>query len=131
MSIKVICTHQTAVDIPNVIQINELISGQFTNDEISVALEKTAGGTGDESFKSAAFDEWLCVLKGRIMCKIMGQDNDVEVGPGETVFIEKDSKWKPWFPEDAEFIAICKPAFRPERITIIEAELPVGATTTL
>ena len=88
--------HSIAVDIP-VLQINELIGGLSTKtDDISVVMEKAAVDSGDDSFKTCAFDEWLCVLKGRITCKIMSAPNgDVEVGPGETIFIAKNSTWKP------------------------------------
>jgi len=131
MSINVVAKHKIAVDIP-VLQINELISGLITNDDISVAIEKAAGDSGDEKFKTATFDEWLCVLKGRIICKIRGsKDNDIVVGPGETVFIQKNCIWKPWFPETAEFIAVCKPAFAPDRVKILETtepEVPVNTS---
>ena len=122
-TVKVIGKHAIAVDIP-VLQINELIGGLSCNtDEISVAMEKAAGNSGDESFKTCVFDEWLCVLKGKIICKIVGSPNeDVEVGPGETVFIKKGSSWKPQFPEATEFIAVCKPAFRPDRVEMLETK---------
>jgi len=86
---------------------------------------------GDENFKTCAFDEWLCVLTGKIVCKIMNSPNeDVVVGPGETVFIKKDSVWKPMFPESTEFIAVCKPAFRPDRVKMVETSGVAPANTT-
>ena len=120
-SVKVIGKHAIAVDIP-VLKINELVGGlSCKTDDISVAMEKAAGNSGDENFKTCAFDEWLCVLTGKIVCKIMNSPNeDVVVGPGETVFIKKDSVWKPMFPESTEFIAVCKPAFRPDRVKMVE-----------
>ena len=126
--VKVIGKHSIAVDIP-VLQINELIGGLSTKtDDISVAMEKAAADSGDDSFKTCAFDEWLCVLKGRITCKIMSAPNgDVEVGPGETIFIAKNSTWKPRFPEATEFIAVCKPAFRPDRVKMVDTEKGVPA----
>ena len=69
-TVKVIGKHTIAVDMP-VLQINELIGGLSCNtDEISVAMEKAAGNSGDESFKTCVFDEWLCVLKGKIIILI-------------------------------------------------------------
>ena len=106
-SVKVIGKHAIAVDIP-VLKINELVGGlSCKTDDISVAMEKAAGNSGDENFKTCAFDEWLCVLTGKIVCKIMNSPNeDVVVGPGETVFIKKDSVWKPMFPESTELSLI-------------------------
>jgi hypothetical protein len=60
------------------------------------------------------YEEWLCVTKGRCVTKTR-DGTEVVIEAGETAHIKFGSTWKPTFPVETSYIAICKPAFRPDR----------------
>lgn len=112
-SVKVIGSHSTVVEVPDVIKINELVGGVSTkSDDISVAYVKT-GEASEEPWLTMQYCEWLCVLEGQ--CIALVGDDKVTINSGETAFITAGSTWKPTFPVASTYIAICKPAFRPDR----------------
>ena len=95
------------------IKIDELVGGVSTkSDDISVAYVKT-GEASEEPWLTMQYCEWLCVLEGQ--CIALVGDDKVTINGGETAFIAAGSKWKPTFPVASTYIAICKPAFRPDR----------------
>ena len=83
------------------------------SDRISIALVKAAAGTS-EPWLTLQYDEWMCVLRGRMVLQQDGA-TDVAVGAGETVMIESGERFRPTFPEDCEYVPVCLPAFRPDR----------------
>jgi len=95
--------------------IDELVGNVASNeDTISVARVVVSAPTS-EPWLTLDYDEWLCVLKGRV--EIHYGDNKVlHVEAGQTCFVEKGERFKPVFPVgDTEYIPICLPAFKPER----------------
>lgn len=119
MVVKLVGAHAKVVDVPGVITIEELVGGVSTKDDaISVASTKTGAGAS-EPWLTMQYDEWLCVVKGQCVAKLNKDDTtgetDVVINEGQTGFIEKGSTWKPTFPVETEYIAICRPAFRPDR----------------
>jgi hypothetical protein len=68
----------------------------------------------DLSRLTMQYEEWLCVTKGRCIAKSRSGE-EVIIEAGETAYISKGSSWKPTFPVETSYIAICKPAFRPDR----------------
>ena len=57
----------------------------------------------------------MCVTKGRVIFDL-GDGTSVEAKAGETVVVEKGTRFQPIFPEaGAEYIPVCLPAFKPER----------------
>lgn len=95
--------------------IDELAGNVATkSDRISIAHVKISTPTS-EPWLTLDYDEWMCVLKGRMVLKY-SDDNSLEVVAGQTVFIEKGERFRPTFPEgDTEYVPVCLPAFRPDR----------------
>jgi len=119
------------------LKIDELVGniaskGQATQDRISIAYVQAKAGTA-EPWLTLQYDEWMAVRKGRVVIEF---DSDVPVSSGEvasnsekrrktlsqleatagqTIFIERGTHFHPTFPEDAEYIPVCLPAFRPDR----------------
>ena len=94
--------------------IDELAGNVATSeDRISIALVKVAKPTA-EPWLTLHYDEWICVVKGRMICKFDG--GEVEVKEGQTVKIDKGERFRPTFPDaGTEYIPVCLPAFRPDR----------------
>lgn len=114
MTPRVIGTALPVVEIPG-LTIRELTGNASTKqDTLSVAHEIISQPMS-EPWKTNRFDEWLCVLKGRIEI-IHSVDQTLTVKAGETCQVPKNERYRPVFPEaNTEFIAICLPAFKPER----------------
>lgn len=96
--------------------IHELAGNFATNyDKLSVGIVKIIKAT-NECWLTIGYDEWLCILKGRVI--IQSQEGEIEVQAGQTVLIEKGTQFRPVFPDiGTEFIPICCPAFSPELVT--------------
>jgi len=110
--------HQIVVDAP-LLTINELAGNVATKeDTLSIALVKASKGS-DEPWLNLKFDEWICVLKGQVVYEVQEHPNaplhKVEAKAGQTVRIQKNTRCKPTFPVDTEYIPVCIPAFRPDR----------------
>ena len=62
------------------------------------------------------FDEYTVVLSGSLM--IQTKDNKHIIGPGQAFSASKGTwvKYSTPFPEGAEYIAVCLPAFSPETV---------------
>lgn len=105
------------VEIPG-LTVRELMGNASTNlDTVSVAHE-TISQPMSEPWKINQFDEWLCVLKGKIEVKYGngGADQVLTVNAGETCQVLKGERYMPVFPEaGTEFLATCVPAFKPDR----------------
>lgn len=117
MAPHIIGTALNVVEIPG-LTVRELAGNASTNqDTLSVAHEFISAPSA-EPWKTNLFDEWLCVLKGKIEIK-HGQDDEIlTVNAGETCQVTKGERYRPMFPmADTEFLAICVPAFKPERCT--------------
>lgn len=94
--------------------IDELAGNVATQDDrISIAHVTAKAGTS-EPWLTLQYDEWICVLKGKIVLESVGNPS-VEVNAGQTVLVEKGERFKPSFPEDSEYVPVCLPAFRPDR----------------
>jgi len=95
--------------------IDELAGNVATQaDRISIAHVKISAPTS-EPWLTLDYDEWMCVLKGRMVLHY-GDGQTLEVGAGQTVFIDKGERFRPVFPDgETEYIPVCLPAFRPDR----------------
>lgn len=105
------------VEVPDVICIEEVVGGVSTKDDsISVACVKTGAGTS-EPWLTMQYEEWLHIRSGQCIAKTNKESSvgDVVINAGETAYIVKGSTWQPTFPVATEYIAICSPAFRPDR----------------
>lgn len=99
--------------------VDELVGNASTQqDTLSVAHVRYAQPGDDPVWLNVAYDEWMSVTKGRIEVQYYNGDKleTLHVGAGETCFIGKGERAKPIFPVgDTEYIAVCLPAFSPDR----------------
>jgi mannose-6-phosphate isomerase-like protein (cupin superfamily) len=68
------------------------------------------------SGQTPELDEYTVVLKG--VLTVATRDGDHRVGAGQAIIVEK-GEWVQYStpgPEDAEYIAVCIPAFSPEMV---------------
>jgi len=95
--------------------IDELAGNVATKDDrISIALSKANSPTS-EPWLTLHYDEWMCVLKGR-MVLLHSDGQKLEVVAGQTVLVESGERFRPTFPDgDCEYVPVCIPAFRPDR----------------
>jgi len=134
--IFIIGTSARVVDTPG-LKIEELAGnvaskGQPAQDRISIAYVQAKAGTA-EPWLTLQYDEWMAVRKGRVVVEFDGDlpapgDGNasssekrrktlskLEATAGQTIFIERGTRFHPTFPEDTEYIPVCLPAFRPDR----------------
>lgn len=119
------------VAVEGVFSIDEIVGNVATQeDNLSVAHVLVEKATA-EPWLTLHYDEWMCVLKGKVELHYMEQAStrDTEqlkiltIEKGGTAFIGKGERFRPVFPvDDAEYIAICLPAFAPHRCIREEEE---------
>lgn len=113
-SVRVVETDDLAID--------ELAGNVASNeDTLSVARVVVSKPTS-EPWLTLHYDEWICVLKGRVEMHFH-ENNDstkektvLTVEAGETCFVPEGQRFRPVFPiGDTEYVPVCIPAFKPER----------------
>jgi len=111
---KIIGTSQVVVDDGAGLTIKELVGNVASNDDrISIAHVKVSQ-PASEPWLTLHYDEYICVLSGRMV--LQHAKGELDVKAGQAVFIEKGERFKPTFPEGGtEYIPVCLPAFRPDR----------------
>ncbi|MBN2107811.1 MAG: cupin [Deltaproteobacteria bacterium] len=99
----------TAGGIPKIIQ--EFIGRVNTGTEtVSIAKMHSAAGWSEPG-QTPAFDEYTIVLQGTVCIKT--KEGLFEISAGQA-FIAPRGEWVQYStPEDAEYIAVCVPAFSP------------------
>merc|ERR1740130_1634181 len=123
---RVVGAATRVVDAPG-LSIDELAGNVATKqDTLSIALVKAAAGTA-EPWLTLHYDEWICVLKGKVVLEVPGDEPSVEVPAGSTVHIAPGERFRPSFPVDTEYVPVCLPAFRPDRCVREDSTLE-GAT---
>jgi hypothetical protein len=84
------------------------------NDDISIAYMNSPEGWSEPG-QAPDFDEYTFLIRGKL--HIETKNGEFELNPNEVAFAGK-GEWvkysSPW-PGGAEYIAICVPAFSPER----------------
>jgi len=111
-AISIVGTSERVVDAPG-LTIDELAGNVATkNDTISIAHVHAKKGT-KEPFLTLHYDEWICILKGKILFET--NDGNTTANAGQTVFIKSGTRFRPSFLEDSEYIPVCLPAFTPDR----------------
>lgn len=84
-------------------------------DELSIARMKSPQGWSEPA-QTPEFNEYTIVLEGILVVET--REGSFEIKPDEAVIAEK-GEWVTYstpFDGGAEYIAICKPAFSPERV---------------
>lgn len=124
MAPHIVGTAVPVVQIPG-LTVEELVGNAATKeDALSVAHEKISAPIS-EPWKTNDFDEWLCVLKGHI--DLLFADKVLNLSAGQTCMVPKGDRYRPVFPQaDTEFLAICQPAFTPERCRREESQPSTG-----
>lgn len=124
------------------------------NDTLSIAHVTVDHAPTKEPWLTIQYDEWICVLQGRIELHYYNNNNNnnndnnnnnvvdttdkndtknqnisiLSVRAGETVLVSKGERFRPVFPEvGTVYVPVCLPAFRPDRCAREEEE--VGAET--
>ena len=69
-----------------------------------------------EPVQTPEFDEFVVVVRGRLT--LVFGETSVDVGAGESIVAPKGTpvRYANTFSEDAEYMALCMPAFRPDRV---------------
>mmetsp|Transcript_2804 Transcript_2804/g.3728 ORF Transcript_2804/g.3728 Transcript_2804/m.3728 type:complete len:295 (-) Transcript_2804:52-936(-) len=114
--------------------INELAGNVATSEDTISIAHVTVANPSAEPWLTLDYDEWLCVTKGKIILhyKKEGADLTLEVNAGETAFVAKGERFRPFFPVgDTEYIPICIPAFRPDRCQREEGDVPSDVSQNL
>jgi uncharacterized protein (DUF952 family)/mannose-6-phosphate isomerase-like protein (cupin superfamily) len=95
--------------------IDEYVGNVASNsDDMSIAFGTISKPTS-EPWLTLDYDEWFLVTKGRVDIKY-GVAEVLTAKAGETIFIAKGERFRPVFPDvGAEYVAVCNPAFKPER----------------
>mmetsp|Transcript_17144 Transcript_17144/g.24442 ORF Transcript_17144/g.24442 Transcript_17144/m.24442 type:complete len:274 (+) Transcript_17144:420-1241(+) len=85
------------------------------NDTISIAKVEVSKPTS-EPWLTIDYDEWICILKGKIVIYYDDGNSQLEGQAGDTIFVRKGERFRPVFPSGGvEYIPVCLPAFRPDR----------------
>jgi Protein of unknown function (DUF952) len=102
--------------------IDELVGNAATKEDAMSIARVTITEPSAEPWLTVAFDEWMCVLRGRVEIHHgeRGDDDDnvkiLVVHEGETCQVSCGERFKPVFPvADTEYIVTCLPAFSPDR----------------
>lgn len=111
---KIVGKATRVVEVPGELSIDELVGNVASNeDNISIAHVNISAPCG-EPWLNLHYDEWMCVLKGRML--LHHAEGVLEVVAGQTVFIGKGERFRPEFPDaGTEYIPVCLPAFSPDR----------------
>lgn len=124
-SVSIVGSSKRVVDAPGLV-IDELAGNVASQDDrISIAHVKASQGSS-EPFLTLHYDEWICVMKGRIQFESSTDNATITASAGDTVFIKSGTRFRPSFLEDSEYVPVCLPAFRPDRCIREDGESKEG-----
>mmetsp|Transcript_15759 Transcript_15759/g.20562 ORF Transcript_15759/g.20562 Transcript_15759/m.20562 type:complete len:278 (-) Transcript_15759:405-1238(-) len=116
---RVIGTSSRVVAVEGVFSIDEIVGNVATKEDTLSVARVLVEKASSEPWLTLNYDEWMCVIKGKVELHYMQDGEQLQVltvEAGETAFIDKGERFRPVFPVDnAEYIAICLPAFQPDR----------------
>ena len=96
---KIIGKAEVVVDDGEGLTIKELVGNVATKeDRISIAHVNVTN-PASEPWLTLHYDEYICVLKGKIL--LQHANGELEVNAGDSVFIEKGERFRPIFPGKA------------------------------
>ena len=103
----------TTIPVPGGKTIDEHVGRVNTqSDALSIARMQAPAGWS-EPFQTPRFDEYTLVLRGSLRVEHAGGHTDVMAG--QTIITRAGERVRYSTLEDAEYVAICLPAFTPER----------------
>lgn len=90
---------------------------QDTLSVAKVAASESIGGGASDQWLTMQFNQWMCVTSGSVT---LTQPEEAECEPltveaGQTAEIPAGTKFTPSSTEDAEYMLVCMPAYKPER----------------
>ena len=104
----------TSIPVPGGKLIDEYVGGVNTQtDSISIAHMRAPAGW-EEPFQTPAFDEYTLVLAGSIRVEHEGGHTDVAAG--QAILTSAGERIRYSTLEQCEYVAVCLPAFTPERV---------------
>jgi len=104
----------TSIPVPGGKVIDEYVGSVNTQtDAISIAHMR-APADWDEPFQTPEFDEYTVVLKGTLRVEHEGDRTDVRAGQAILTVAGERIRYSTL--EACEYIAVCLPAFTPERV---------------
>eukprot|EP00935_MAST-01C_sp_MAST-1C-sp1_P002426 g2426.t1 len=105
----------------NVVKTGELSIDEYagnvatSDDQLSIADVHISAPTS-EPWLTLHYDEWICVLEGRMVLHYGEKGETMDVPAGKTVFIKQGERFRPVFPDaGTRYVPVCLPAFRPDR----------------
>lgn len=106
--------------------IDELAGNVASKEDTLSIANVTITKPTSEPWLTLDYDEWMCVRKGKCVLKFHkddGSESELEVNEGETAYIAKGERFRPFFPvAPTEYVPVCFPAFRPDRCHREEGE---------
>ena len=111
---------QAAGDPPKTIE--EYVGRANTGeDRISIARMISPGGWS-EPRQRPEFDEYTIVLRGRVLIEYEGGRRELEAGQGVLMRAGESVRYSTPDADGAEYVAVCLPAFAPDRVHREESE---------
>ena len=98
-------------------KIIEEFIGRVNSKTVNVSIARMKSPVGwKEPGQTPDFDEYTVVLKGSL--RVETKDSVLDINKGEAVIAHKGEwvKYRTPFPDGAEFIAVCIPAFSPDTV---------------
>jgi ethanolamine utilization protein EutQ (cupin superfamily) len=104
----------TSIPVPGGKLIDEYVGSVNTGtDGISIAHMR-APADWEEPFQTPAFDEYTVVLEGAL--RVEHADGHTDVGAGQAILTPAGERVRYSTLEACEYVAVCVPAFTPERV---------------
>ena len=107
-------THPTRIPVPDGKIIDEHVGRVHTGTETLSVAHMIAPPGWDEPFQQPTFDEATIVVRGTV--RVEHDGGSLDVTAGETVLVEAGERirYSNPFDAEAEYWAVCAPAFSPE-----------------
>ena len=117
----------TRVVDTGVIVVDEHVGHASSKTDLLSMAHVKVSGVGEEDWQTPEFDEFVLILKGKVVLQHAG-GYTVAHG-GESVMLKKGErvKWTFPSPEGAEYVPICVPAFSPDNCNREEPPPPTAA----
>lgn len=100
------------IPVPGGKVIDEYVGRVTTGTDIASVAHMTAPGGWEEPAQTPEFDEITLVLRGSVHLEHAG--GTLEIHAGQAVLTRAGERVRYTTPEEAEYVAVCLPAFAPE-----------------
>jgi len=112
--VSIIGKANRVADMPD-LTIDELAGRVATKSNLVSVAHVHAKKGRKEPFLHIQYDEWICILNGKMLFECEG--DEITGNAGDTILIKKNTRFRPSFLEDTEYIPVCLPAFSPDLCT--------------